>query len=95
MLQSVLTNAAEAEIYGVEADIEFNPSEAFELGAAASYLHAEFTEFCTADPTQPMAAGHAAGAQAAEPHNQAGLHRCREPDQPGGLSPAARSALHR
>jgi iron complex outermembrane recepter protein len=78
-LQSVLTNAAKAEIYGVEADIAFQPIDAFEIGGTAAYLHAEFSEFCTADPTQPMAAVQPGCTDAANPINLSGKRLPRAP----------------
>lgn len=77
-LQSVLTNAASAELYGVEADFAFLPTENFEIGGSLGYLHAEFTEFCTADPTKPTATA-AAGCTAANPINLKGFTLPRAP----------------
>lgn len=77
-LQSVLTNAASAELYGVEADFAFLPTDDFEIGGTLGYLHAEFTEFCTADPTQPTARAQA-GCTAANPINLKGFTLPRAP----------------
>jgi iron complex outermembrane receptor protein len=78
-LQSVLTNAAKAEIYGLEADIAVQPSKEFEFGGAVSYLHAEFTRFCTADPTRPAAAVQPGCTDAANPINLEGFRLPRAP----------------
>jgi iron complex outermembrane receptor protein len=78
-LQSVLTNAAKAEIYGVEADVAVQASKYFELGGSASYLHAQFTKFCTADPTRPMAAVQPGCTDAANPINLSGFRLPRAP----------------
>ncbi|MEO7240489.1 MAG: TonB-dependent receptor, partial [Sphingomicrobium sp.] len=55
-LQSVLTNAAKATLYGLEAEARFKLTPATEIGATAAILSAKFDTFCTADPTQPGAA---------------------------------------
>lgn len=55
-LQSILTNAAKARIYGLEADFAYRPDDRLDIGGALGLLSAKFTRFCTADPTQPGAA---------------------------------------
>ena len=81
MLQSVLTNAAKAEIYGVEADVAVQPSKYVELGGTLAYLHAEFTRFCTADPTQPTATPQAGCTDPGNPINLSGFRLPRAPAQ--------------
>jgi iron complex outermembrane receptor protein len=78
-LQSVLTNAAKAKIYGVEADIAVQASEAFEFGGTLAYLHAEFARFCTADPTRPMVAPQPGCTDPANPVNLSGFRLPRAP----------------
>ena len=78
-LQSVLTNAAKAEIYGVEADIAVQPSRFLEFGGTLAYLHAEFTRFCTADPTQPTATPQAGCSDPANPIDLSGFRLPRAP----------------
>ncbi len=78
-LQSVLTNAAQAEIYGVEAEVAVQATDAFEFGGSAAYLHANFTSFCTADPTLPDIAPQAGCTDAANPVNLSGFRLPRAP----------------
>lgn len=52
-LQSVLTNAAKATLYGLETELRVKVTPATELGGTAAILSAKFDSFCTADPTQP------------------------------------------
>lgn len=54
-LQSVLTNAGKSTIYGIEIEAVARPTDQLELTGQVSWLHAEFDEFCTGDPTQPAA----------------------------------------
>lgn len=78
-LQSVLTNAAKAEIYGVEADVAVQATPFLELGGTLAYLHANFTSFCTADPTQPTATPQAGCTDPANPINLSGFRLPRAP----------------
>jgi iron complex outermembrane receptor protein len=78
-LQSVLTNAAKARIYGLEADIEYRPDDAFEMGATLSLLNAKFTEFCTGDPTRPAAPVETGCSDPAAPINLDGFRLPRAP----------------
>ncbi|CAG0939931.1 Pesticin receptor [Gammaproteobacteria bacterium] len=48
-----IKNAADATIYGVEAEVVARPLEGFDINAAVSLLHTEYDEFVTQDPTQP------------------------------------------
>lgn len=77
-LQSVLTNAAAAELYGFEAELAAAATDQLELGATAAYLHAEFTEFCTGDPTKPTATVQP-GCKAGSPINLKGFTLPRAP----------------
>jgi iron complex outermembrane recepter protein len=54
---STLTNAAQSEAYGAEAEVLWQPTDAFTLNAAVAYLHSEFTEFFSKDPLNPALFG--------------------------------------
>jgi iron complex outermembrane receptor protein len=77
-LQSVLTNAAAAELYGIESELTAKASDQVDLGASLAYLHADFTAFCTGDPTRPTAAVQA-GCTATAPINLKGFTLPRAP----------------
>lgn len=49
----VLENAATARIYGVEGEFTLEPVDDFLIGLNASYLHARFTQYVTADQARP------------------------------------------
>ncbi|HKX77319.1 MAG TPA: TonB-dependent receptor [Novosphingobium sp.] len=49
----VLTNAASAEIYGLEVETTFNPTENLTLNLNGSWLHSQFTEFSNSDQGRP------------------------------------------
>jgi iron complex outermembrane receptor protein len=49
-LNSVVTNAGEAEIKGIEIELQARPTGALELGASFAYTDAEFTEYFDDDP---------------------------------------------
>jgi iron complex outermembrane receptor protein len=53
----VIYNGAGAEIYGVDADAEFQVTRQFSLGMGLSVLHNEYTEFPNADITTPLPGG--------------------------------------
>jgi iron complex outermembrane receptor protein len=53
----VIYNGAGAEIYGVDADAEFQMTPQFSLGFGLSVLHNEYTEFPNADITTPLPGG--------------------------------------
>ncbi|MEO6113873.1 MAG: TonB-dependent receptor [Sphingomicrobium sp.] len=55
-LQSILTNAAKATLYGLESELRFRVTPATQVGGTVALLSAKFDSFCTADPTQPGAA---------------------------------------
>jgi iron complex outermembrane recepter protein len=77
-LQSVLTNAAAAKLYGVEVELAAKPTDQFDIGGTMAYLHAEFSEFCTGDPTRPTAAIQP-GCTATAPINLKGFTLPRAP----------------
>jgi iron complex outermembrane recepter protein len=77
-LQSVITNAAAAELYGLEAELATRPVDAVDIGGTMAYLHADFTRFCTGDPTRPTAAVQA-GCMATAPINLKGFTLPRAP----------------
>lgn len=52
-----ITNATEAEIYGVDADITAIPVEPLTLTAGLSYLHSEFGDFPNAQISTPLPGG--------------------------------------
>jgi len=54
---STLTNAAESEAYGVEADVLWRPVQAFTINASLAWLHSEFTKFFSKDPLDPKLFG--------------------------------------
>ena len=63
-LSDVLTNAAEATLKGLEAEVRANLGSGFELNLGASFLDAKFDEFLTEDPAvnaAPAALGPNAG----------------------------------
>ncbi|HKQ82390.1 MAG TPA: TonB-dependent receptor [Steroidobacteraceae bacterium] len=47
------TNAATAEVYGIEAELQANVTDNLHLAANASWLHARFSEFDTGDASRP------------------------------------------
>ena len=49
----VLENAASAEIYGLEGEFQLEPVNNFVIGLNASYLHARFEDYVTADQARP------------------------------------------
>ncbi|WP_176598173.1 MULTISPECIES: TonB-dependent receptor [Sphingobium] len=53
----VLENAAAAEIYGVEGEFTLEPVRNLQLQLNASYLHARFTRYVTADQARPAGDG--------------------------------------
>ncbi|WP_375210742.1 TonB-dependent receptor domain-containing protein [Hyphococcus sp.] len=53
---SGVSNAAKADIKGVEGQFNLNPTDAFALNLNASWLDAEFGEFLTTDPDSAMPA---------------------------------------
>lgn len=53
----VLENAASAKIYGLEAEIQARPVSSLQLDANASYLHATFSRFISADNARPAGDG--------------------------------------
>jgi iron complex outermembrane receptor protein len=53
----VLENAAAAEIYGLEGEFTFEPVHNLLVGLNASYLHARFKRYITADQARPAGDG--------------------------------------
>lgn len=53
----VLENAASAEIYGLEGEFMLEPVDDFVIGLNASWLHARFTSYVTADQARPAGDG--------------------------------------
>lgn len=49
----VITNAADATIYGGEFELIVRPLENLSFNAGLAYLHAEFDQFLTEDPSNP------------------------------------------
>jgi iron complex outermembrane receptor protein len=49
-LNSIVTNAGESEIYGVEVELVARPARGLELTAAYAYTDAEFTDYYDDDP---------------------------------------------
>lgn len=49
----VITNAADATIWGGEFEFVTRPNEFFEFNAGLAYLNAEFDQFLTEDPSNP------------------------------------------
>ena len=54
---STLTNAAQSEAYGAEAELSWRPTAALTLNASVAYLHSEFTRFFSKDPLDPALFG--------------------------------------
>lgn len=52
-----LENAATARIYGIEAEGSVKLTDRFSIDANASWLHARFTKFISADPARPFGDG--------------------------------------
>ncbi len=50
----VITNAADATIYGSEIELVAVPNERWQFNAGLSLLHAEFNQFLTEDPSNPQ-----------------------------------------
>ena len=78
-LSSVLTNAGESRIYGAELELAALPVEQLELGATVAYLNTEYEDFCTGDPTKPLAPIDA-GCTAADPIQLKGNELPRAPE---------------
>nr|WP_087574655.1 TonB-dependent receptor [Sphingomonas sp. CDS-1] len=53
----VLENAATATIYGAEAELQAKISSRFDIDANASWLHARFDSYVSADPARPFGDG--------------------------------------
>lgn len=49
----VLENAATAEIYGLEAELQAKITPQFEINANGAWLHARFKSYCSADASRP------------------------------------------
>ena len=49
----VLTNAAAAELYGIEVETTFKPTDRLTLNLNGSWLHSKFTEFTNSDQGRP------------------------------------------
>jgi iron complex outermembrane receptor protein len=54
---TILENAATAKIYGVEAELQANVTDRFEIDGNASWLHARFDNYVSADPARPFGDG--------------------------------------
>jgi iron complex outermembrane receptor protein len=78
-LSSVLTNAARARITGAEAEFAVRPIDPLEAGITVAWLDAEYTEFCTGDPTRPTAPV-SPGCDAANPIDLGGNRLPRAPE---------------
>lgn len=52
-LLATLTNAAKAEIYGLEVEAEYQASESLNVQLTGGWLHARFSEFDSTDPGRP------------------------------------------
>ena len=50
----VITNAADATIWGGEFELIAKPNKSLDFNVGVSYLHAEFDEFLTEDPSNPQ-----------------------------------------
>lgn len=50
----VNTNAADASIWGGEFELVARPNKNLDFNVGVSYLHAEFDEFLTEDPSNPQ-----------------------------------------
>jgi iron complex outermembrane receptor protein len=55
---SIKQNAAKAEGYGLEADLQITPATGFTLGFGYAYLHTEFKNFADAAVFVPTPAGY-------------------------------------
>jgi iron complex outermembrane recepter protein len=53
----VLENAATAKIYGLEAEFQAKISSRFDIDGNASWLHARFSNYVSADPARPFGDG--------------------------------------
>lgn len=52
-----LENAANAEIYGLEAELEAKITDRFKINANGSWLHAKFTDYISEDPSRAFGDG--------------------------------------
>lgn len=52
-----LENAATAEIYGLEAELTAQITPEFQINANGSWLHAQFSDYVSADPARPFGDG--------------------------------------
>ncbi|WP_158588371.1 TonB-dependent receptor [Henriciella mobilis] len=53
----ILENAATAEIYGLEVETAFRPTDAIQIDFSGSYLNTEFSEYVSADNARPLGDG--------------------------------------
>jgi iron complex outermembrane receptor protein len=93
-LSDVLTNAAEATVKGLEAEIRTKPTDALEINLGLAWLDSEYDEFCTEDPVASVDAplGAAGGCPASE-YQLAGKALRRAPKFSGNLGIAFEEAI--
>lgn len=82
----VLENAAAAEIYGVEGEFTFEPVDRFIVGLNASYLHARFKNYITADQARPAGDGSTVDENGVPAFNLSGKHLPQAPNYTIDLS---------
>jgi iron complex outermembrane receptor protein len=79
-LNSVVTNAGEAEVKGIEIEMLARPIDGLELSAALAYTHAEFTDYQDDDPLDSI--------PKSSPLDLSGNDLARSPDYTVNLSAA-------
>ncbi|MBA4759009.1 TonB-dependent receptor [Sphingosinicella sp.] len=82
----VLENAATAEIYGLEGEFTLEPVRNFTVGLNASYLHARFKSYVTADQARPAGDGTTVDGNGIPAFNLAGNALPQAPDYTIDLS---------
>ncbi len=73
---SLINNAASSTIYGVDGDIRYKFSRAFDANVSASWNHARYGSF----PTSPLFVQASNGTYSSFPSDASGFHMLRSPD---------------
>ena len=77
---TVLENAANATIYGLEAEMQAEVAEGLEVDANVSWLHARFDDYVSADPSRPFGDGTTVDDQGQPAFDLAGNRLGQSPD---------------
>ncbi len=94
-LSDVLTNAAEATVKGLEAEIRTKATDALEFNLGLAWLDSEYDDFCTEDPVASVSAprGVAAGCANANEFQLAGKSLRRAPKFSGNAGVSFEQAV--